>query len=277
MKKKELSKMVDEKLPELLSEKLPDLSLGEEDYKEISRLECELQEYSGRLFDVETKQNSIKDSLKTISFGVTFSTAMMILLAGLIIFVLWTKTAIMVTHKSATVIDHTGQVTEIGADRAIIIDPDGRIGTICSKVDFEEMLNEISSKKKPSVDYNYTYTADDDYSVDIYLKGGNSGLRGDVQLYRRPHSGVAMAHFSVVERVSDIEDKYLMNENYQYIESLETDDNGANKAIYRRANLDSFEPEPPVTEFIVLIAGDYSFLLSQEEYDTLKETIQLIS
>ena len=173
------------------------------------------------------------------------------------------------------IVDTNGQISNDRPNYAVVIDENGQVSAVYQKVELEKILKSASKRFKCSIDY--TYTAKDDYEACIYLKRGlKKNPHGYLHFYRRPSVSIASASFSVVKEEDD-ERKYLMQESYQYIESLETDDNGADKTIYRRVNLNSFEPEPPVTEFVVVVVGDYSFLLSQEEYEALEKAIGLIA
>ncbi|MBR2989553.1 hypothetical protein IKF40_01295 [Candidatus Saccharibacteria bacterium] len=283
MKKKKLSKMIDEKLPGLLDEKVPDLldeklpglKLGENEEKELCRMSNKMLEHANRINALELNQEDTQmvSALGAAAVGLMVAMVVSGIVAIILGNIIHNLKKDIDNIQSIVAVDSGGRAIDEQSGFAVMVDDSGQVSEVLPMVDFEKMMKDAGVRQS-NVEYDCGELSDY-YSVCVYLRGGYSSKKsGSVTFSKNTLSEVAEVQTFVHQKKASGDGReILVDKHFQYYDKIL--DSG--EALRQRFNWDEdyLEMEDVTDmEYIVVKVSNCSFLISQEEYEALLEALK---
>ncbi|MBR2658537.1 hypothetical protein IKD57_01405, partial [Candidatus Saccharibacteria bacterium] len=284
--KKKLSKMIDEKLPGLLDEKVPDLldeklselKLGENEETELCRMSNKMLEHANRINALELNQEDTQmvSALGAAAVGLMVAMVVSGIVAIILGNIIHNLKKDIDNIQSIVAVDSGGRAIDEQSGFAVMVDDSGQVSEVLPMVDFEKTMKD-AGVQQGNIEYNCG-EQDDYYSVCVYLRGGYSSKKsGSVTFSKNTLSEVAEVQAFVYQKKASGDGREsLVDKHFQYYDRKILD---SGEVLRQRFNWDEgyLEMEDVTdTKYIVVKISNYSFLISQEEYEALLEALKAL-
>ena len=286
MKKKKLSKVIDEKLPGLLDEKVPDLldeklselKLGENEETRLCRMSNEMLEHTNRINALELNQEDTQmvSALGAAAVGLMVAMVVSGIVAIILGNIIHNLKKDIDNIQSIVAVDSGGRAIDEQSGFAVMVDDSGQVSEVLPMVDFEKMMKDAGVRQS---NIERSRVASGDYcSVCVYLNGSyGSKKSGSIAFSKNTLSEVAEVQALVYQkRFSKDGRELLVDKHFQYYDKILDSGEVLRQRFDWGEGYLEMKDVIDMKYMVIKVADDYSFLISQEEYTALREALKAL-